>query len=285
MATTEIIKAGSHTFKITENSMKYQDRIISHTFKIGGDYEECVTASYSYRDGTPISAKLLHLLYEPECSIGSDLQRGIGSELMIKTLLRYVYKKINIIPIFSFDDMSHIDCVEKDVSKPPPRKMTQPLHLAFFSIAYNDKTWYEKRFHATMANKAMYEKYRARISFLTDTSQKMPFARFLEIAQPPAEQIELLERYYISANTYRDFFNVIPFKDRCNILRPWLEPFMTHYLKDVFTNSNWEIDVRKLEAYEGGGSRRTRKLRDQRKSRKLVPINYRFIHYKPIHAV
>ena len=272
----EIVKAGGYTFKIIESQMKYQDKTISHTFKIGGDYENCVHLSYFYKNDTPVSAKLPHLMYEPECSIESNLARGIGSELMIKTLLRHAYKKIKSVHIFQFDDMSHIDCEEKDMTVRPPRHMKRPLHLAFFSIAYNGMTWYEKRFQATMIDKERYIRYRERLQFLTDESKKVDFLRFLEIAQPPHDQLSDLKLFYEKTKTYREFFNAIPFESRCDILLPWLETFMLYYISDVYTTA-WEMDILKFNPYIGGSK--------TRKSRRLFPSKYRLIQHKTIHTL
>jgi hypothetical protein len=273
--TEEHIKIGGYTFKIIENSMEYNNTIFSRTFKIGGDYEDCVNLSYTYSNGKPQTAKLPHLMYEPECAIGKELQRGGGSELMIKTLIKYAHKKIPEVNIFEFDDMSNIDCVEKDVSKPPPRKPIRPLKLSYFSIAYNGLTWYEKHFNAKMKDLDKYTKYRERIHFLTDTISKVEFVRFLEIAKPPLSQIEQLKLWYESAKTYREFFNLIPFEDRCNILFSWLDNFMSYYLHDVFTDRYWYIDVRDMDLKKGG-KRQTRK--------RLYPSKYKLIHYESIHS-
>jgi hypothetical protein len=217
-----IIKVGKYTFKIIENTLIYNGNIFSHTFKIGGDYEDCVNLSYSYKDGKPIEAKLPHLMYEPECTVGSDLEKGVGSEILIKALLRYAHNKIKNIDIFYFDDMSHIDCKDKNLTKLPPRKQQMPLKLSYFSIAYNSKTWYEKHFNATMINKELYSKYKSALTFLTSETSKLSFETFLEISKPPIEQLTILKKYYDNAKTYRDFFNNISYKDRCELLLPWL---------------------------------------------------------------
>lgn len=275
-----IIKVGKYQFKVIENKFQYGGNIFSHTFKIGGDYEDCVNLSYTYNNGKPISAKLPHLMYEPECTIGSDLEKGIGSELIIKTLLRYAYNKIKDINIFSFDDMSHIDCKEKNLSTSPPRKHQIPLKLSYFSIAYNSKTWYEKHFNAKMTNKEIYNKYKERIKFLVEPAEKVEFKRFLEISKPPVEQIILLTKYYEQAKTYREFFNNIPYKDRCELLLPWLTNFMQYYLKDVYSDYGWEIDINTMDNKNGGF-----KKSNKQKTRKLYPSKYKIINYSEIHNI
>ena len=272
-----LVKVGKYTFKIVENTLEYDGKIFSRTFKIGGDYNDCVNISYMYRDSVPVSAKLPHLMYEPECAIGSQLERGLGSELIIKTALKYAHDKIKEINIFEFDDMSHIDCIKKDLSKLPPRRPVRPLKLAYFSIVYNDMTWYEKHFNAKMINKDTYAKYRDKLKFLKD--EKEPFERFLEIASPPILQIPQLKEYYSTGKTYRDFFNNIPYKERCEILLPWLNNFMSYYLKDVYSDRGWEINIDEMDRMRGGSQLKKTKS----KTRKLYPSKYKLINYIELH--
>ena len=280
--TANIIKVGGYTFKITETKMIYGgDRIISHTFKIGGDYDNCISVSYSYRNNKPVSAKIPHALYEPECAIGTSLEKGPGTVLMLKTLLRYVHNKIPEITTFEFDDMSHIDCAPKDMSKQPPRPSIKPLSLSYLSIAYNSKTWYEDKFNAKMLDHATYKRYRDAIQFLEMEDKKPSFVDFLQIAQPPKEQYDYLESIYNSSKTYRDFFNKIPKSKRCEILLPWLVQFLNYYLKGVFSTNGWEINVNTMNITEGG--KRVHK-RYTRKS-KLYPLHYRIINYKEQHMM
>jgi hypothetical protein len=269
----ETITVGKYRFTIKENELRFGDRIFSKTFKIGGDYDDCVNLAYIYRDGIPIEAKLPHLMYEPECAVGAHLERGTGSELMIKTLIRYGYNKIQNINLFYFDDMSSIDCIEKNMSELPPRKAKKPLKLSMLSIAYNSETWYEKHFNATMRDKTKYTKYREKVKFLEDKTVKESFERFLEIAQPPVEQIEKLEKYYKSATTYRQFFKNIPFEERCMMLLPWLENFMMYYLRDVYSDLGWEININEMDKKKGGHKNKTRRLK------RLYPKSYKMINY------
>lgn len=271
----EIIKINGYTFKITETKMIYGgDRIISHTFKIGGDYDNCIGVSYTYNNNKPVSAKIPHALYEPECSIGSNLEKGIGTVLMMKTLLRYVHNKIPSITTFQFDDMSHIDCIPKNTNKQPPRPSKKPLSLAYLSIAYNSKTWYEEKFNATLIDSKKYSSYREKISFLKDQHEKVEFTKFLEIAKPPIDQISYLESIYIKSKTYREFFDAIPKAHRCDILSPWLVQFMEYYLKGVFSTNDWQINV---TAMNGGSRSKTRKA--------IYPSKYKMINYKEYHMM
>jgi hypothetical protein len=278
--TYSIVKGGKYTFRVKRTIQSYGDKIIGRTYRIGGDYEKCVTVSYKYKDNIPIEASIPHLLYEPECSIGSTLERGGGSEIMIKTLLRHAYSEIPSLPFFVFDDMSKIDCLPKDIAKPPERKILRPLNLAYFSIAYHGKTWYEMRFNAEMKDKERYVKYRDRLQFLTNPADKPDFERFLEIAQPPDEQIEMLQSLYKETETYRDFFNAIPKEKRCNMLYYWLTTFMKYYIGDVYTENDWVMNVNTFDNTPSLGGGYTRRKRTRRVRKQM----YRLYDYKESHS-
>lgn len=246
---TEVVQAGKYKFTITRNIQSYRDEIIVHTYKVGGDYADCVNISYRYEKNKPVQAKIPHLLYEPECATGSFLEKGSGTEIMIKTAIRYAYNDIKTLVNFEFQDDSHIDCIDKDMSKSPPRKSTQPLSLAFFYIAYGGKTWYEARFNAKMIDSEKYKKYRKSLEFLEDPSQKVSFIQFLQIIGEP---LEFLEKYY-KGSTYRDFFENIPKTRRCELLSGWLNTFMNHYIGSTFDDKGWFINVNTMDITEGGG--------------------------------
>ena len=286
--TSETIKAGKYTFIVTENIMHFRDTIFSHTFKIGGDsYNECVSISYTYHENVPVTAKIMMVEYEPECAVGISLEKGGGTAIMLKAMLQYVHKKIPSITIFEFEDMSHIDCVEKDMTKSPPRKAVKPLSLAYLSIAYNSCTWYEKYFDAKMSDERRYNEYRNSLNFLTDSAAKVDFITFLQIAKPPQKQHSLLESIYNTSETYRDFFKGIPFADRCELLRPWLGGFIEHYIRKYYSPFNWQIDIRSPNIRNIGGIRGGRRLKNAKrrtvKSTADFPSNYRIVSYKERH--
>lgn len=274
------ISGGNYTFVVKRSIQSYGDTLLGRTYVLGGDYTKCITISYKYNNNTPIEASLPHLLYEPECSVGSTLERGGGSEVMIKTAIRYAHSEIPSVSVFSFDDMSKIDCLPKDLSIPPERKLLRPLNLAYFSIAYHDKTWYELRFNAEMIDKKKYTAYRSSLSFLTDSDAKPSFERFLQIAQPPVDQIETLKPLYEGAETYRDFFNAIPKAKRYDMLYYWLSTFMKHYIGRVYNEMNWQMDISTMDKHlsrSGGYTRRHKRGQSRKK------IQYRLYDYKETH--
>jgi len=260
MSYTEIVKSGKYHFKITRNIIKNrEDIILVHTYKVGGDYSDCVNISYFYDNNKPYKVVIPHLLYEPECAIGTSLEMGGGTEIMIKTAIRYAYNDVKILPIFEFQDRSHIDCVDKDLTSKPPRKTLKPLNLAYFYIAYHGMTWYEARFNAEMKDKTKYKLYREKLSFLVTPSVKPSFEDFRVIIKSSFGSLDnaiYIEKIYNKSNTYREFFEAIPKSKRCDVLYPWLNTFMEHYIGDVYDVKGWIINVNTMDTKKSivGGS-------------------------------
>lgn len=261
MIKTTVI-SGNYNFLITDVSTPNREgNIGTRSFSIGGTYEDCINISYLYCDNEPISAKITTVDYEPECALNMNLEKGGGTVIMLKTLLYHAFKEIPSISLFDFDDMSNIDCIEKDMSKDPPRKSLKPLSLAYLYIANYSYTWYEKNFDARMANDSMYTNYRNEIGFLIDPSKKVDFTFFTDICKMNAtttrlsahakaelskeinNQIDELKPLYESSKTYQEFFHKIPIQHRCKILFPWLDTFMNYYLRRVYNTNNWIIDI------------------------------------------
>ncbi len=252
--TTETIIIGKYQFIIKDNISINEDGLVyNRNFKIGGDYEDCVNVSIKYdTNGKAISAKIPTLVYDEECSSGAPLDRGEGTIIMIKTLLRYINNKIPEINEFVFEDKSNIECgTEEEKHQKRRRKRgtyARPLVLYYFSIAFNCVTWYEKHFNAYQKDLIQHNKYRVLVKDLLKKEKMKPsFNEFLLIAQPPMKYLEELKSLYEKSNTYGEFFSSIPKDDRCRLVRDWLPTFMEHYLKDVFKNTDWVIDVKKMD--------------------------------------
>lgn len=257
----EIINADKYRFNIKDNILHTREgNIYSRNFKIGGNYTDCVNVSITYdKFGKPISAKIPTLVYDEECSLSAPLDRGEGTIIMIKTLLRYIKNKIPEINEFIFEDKSNIECgTEEEKQQKRRRKRgthATPIALYYFSIAFNGVTWYEKHFNAYQEDLTLHTAYRTRVrELLKDETIKPPFNDFLLIAQPPRLYLDELEALYEKAKTYGDFFKSIPKDDRCRLVREWISRFMEHYLKGVFKNTDWAIDVRKMNDNQYGGA-------------------------------
>ena len=85
------------------------------------------------------------------------------------------------------------------------------------------------------------------------------------------EIVDELESYYRSSATFGDFFQSIPREHRCRLVRDWISTFMAHYLRDVFDNTNWIIE---LPISMSGGRKNTRKYYcPKSKIRHSTPFN------------
>lgn len=261
---TTTVKVGKYTFKIIDNTLSLREQIYCRNFKIGGKQTNCVNVSISYNDNQPVAAVIPHVMYDADCSEDIPLERGQGSVIMIKTLLHHIHKQLPTITEVRFEDKSNIECANEYEIKTSSKNRKQgtyvyPIPLYYFSIAFNGKTWYEKYFNARQSDTNKHDKYRATIKNLLYSEElktKTSFIQFLEIAQPPVEITNELEQYYNKSVTFGDFFQMMPKQERCILVRDWIHIFMSHYLKDVFENTNWLIE---LPIAVNGGRRHTRK--------------------------
>jgi hypothetical protein len=249
-----IVNIGKYKFQIIDNTLSLREEIYCRNFKIGdnSNNSDCVNVSIKYNQNKPVSASIPYIVYDPDCSIDSPLDRGQGSIIMIKILLRHIHKQMPTITEINFEDKSNIECAtESEIQKKGSRfkkKGTNvyPIPLYYFSIAFNGETWYEKHFNARQKDTNKHMKYKIKIQdllYLSEIKTNTSFLQFLEIAQPPIEIISELEYYYNKADTFGNFFQSIPKPHRCRLVRDWITVFMTYHLKDVFENTNWVIDL------------------------------------------
>jgi hypothetical protein len=218
-------------------------------------------------------------MYHEECSLYEPLGRGEGSIIMIKTLLTHIKSLHPELKKIRFDDMSSIECatdedLEKNRSR-PIKKGTNlvPMPLYYLSIAYNGETWYEKYFHAVQEDTTKQNAYRVRVNkMLNDISEKpREYIDFLKITKVPMNIRMELENFYKNSNTYSEFFHLIPKQERCRLLRPWIKEFMNYYLKGVFSNFDWEIQ---LLNSRGGSLSKTRKKQNKSEKKYYCPNGF-----------
>ena len=261
---TEEIKVGKYTFLIKDNILSYDNRIISRIFSIGGADTVFVNVSIIYKDDKPIHANIPYLLHDHECSIDNNLEKGKGKIIMIKTLLEYIHNKIPSIKEFHFEDNSSIESASyEEIQKKGTNFI--PIPLYYFSIAFNGITWYEKHFNARIEDPEKHNLYREKVDELLysgELKQKTTFIEFLRVSRPTViEIINELKPYYETSNTFNEFFQSIPSKDRIRLVRDWIKNFMMYHLKDVFSNKDWIIEVGMNENVinEKKGGRKTKR--------------------------
>lgn len=261
-----IINVGKYKFQIIDNILSVKEQIYCRNFKIGGNNLDCINVSISYDSkNEPISASIPHIMYDEECSIDVPLDRGEGSIKMIKALFQYIHLQLPSINEVNFEDKSNIECAtEYEIQKKGSRfrkkgTNVNPVPLYYFSIAFNGETWYEKHFNARQKDKNKHDKYREKINDLLHSEQfktNISFIEFLKIARPPMETTDELEKYYINSDTFGNFFQSIPKKDRCRLVRDWISNFMEHHLTNLFSNTGWIIE---LPIITKGGKQKSRK--------------------------
>ena len=227
------VKSGKYTFIIKEKTITREEDIMYTTLQIDPD---CVSIFIRYTDNKPSSANMSP--NHEECVSNEKNTNRVflskGSKVMIQTLIAYVRQKYPTITEIEYDDMSSIECATDEIK-------LKPMSLYNLSIAYNGLTWYEKYFGGRQQNMETHAKYRERVKTLLYDKATKPenFNDFIKIARvPPNLWTELFE-FYKTTETYSEFFNSIPKSERCRLLRPWIDTFMAHYLKNVFYNSNW----------------------------------------------
>ena len=227
------VKSGKYTFIIKEKTITRDEDIMYTTLQIDPDY---VSILIRYTDNKPSSANMSP--NDEECVSNEKNTNRVflskGSKVMIQTLIAYVRQKYPTITEIEYDDMSSIECTTDEIN-------LKPMSLYNLSIAYNGLTWYEKYFGGRQQNMETHAKYRERVKILLYDKATKPanFNDFIKIAHVPPNLWNELFEFYKTAETYSLFFNSIPKSERCRLLRPWIDTFMAHYLKNVFYNSNW----------------------------------------------
>ena len=242
------VKKGKYTFFITENIETWNGVTTGINYKIGGNIRDCVNISVQFDNNVAVSAYIPHAMYNEEYEPLDS--RGEGSIIMIKTLLMHINRLHPELEKIRFDDMSSIECATDEV----------PLY--YLSIAYNGESWYEKYFRAVQENTSKQNAYRVRVNkMLHDITEKpTEYIDFLKITKVPMNIRVELENFYTKSKTYSEFFHLIPKQDRCRLLRPWIKEFMNYYLKGVFSNFDWEIQLSNIR---GRSLSKTRKKQNK----------------------
>jgi hypothetical protein len=107
---------------------------------------------------------------------------------------------------------------------------------------------------------------------LNDITEKpTEYIDFLKITKVPMNIRVELENFYTNSKTYSEFFHLIPKQDRCRLLRPWIKEFMNYYLKGVFSNFDWEIQLSNIR---GGSLSKTRKKQNKSEKKYYCPSGF-----------
>jgi hypothetical protein len=203
------------------------------------DNKSCVNIHiyYSKDTGLPTLAEVSHLKYKQECSIQKTLQKGIGTRNMFLTALTFCSKITPGIQSFQFKDFSEKEC-ENGAN----------IHLGYYSLVMNGKTWYEKNFGAHLKfplfqNMFIQEKQKL---FQKDCIG-VDLSDILESNQVHTLLKQQLIKIYSESQHYSDFFKKIHEKYgmlmMCEIMQPWIRDFMRKLDFEKYFYMDWEITV------------------------------------------
>jgi hypothetical protein len=266
------VKKGKYTFFITNNIETWNGFKTGINYKICGNIRDCVNISVQIDNNVAVSASIPHTMYDEECSLYEPLGRGECSIIMIKTLLMHIKSLHPELKKIRFDDMSSIKCAtNEDLEKKGTNLLSMPLY--YLSIAYNGETWYEKYFHAVQEDTTKQNAYRVRVNkMLNDITEKpTEYIDFLKITKVPMNIRVELEHFYTNSKTYTEFFHLIPKQHRCRLLSPWIKEFMNYYLKGVFSNFDWEIQLSNIS---DGSLSKTRKTQNKGEKKYYCPNGF-----------
>lgn len=210
-------------------SILYDEYCERHIIRFGGR-KECITLSV-YNEG-PFQTMLTGISYDEKCSLEKLLERGKGTEIMLKVALKFTFSIFASIEMIYFVDDSHIQC-----------KKNYQISLALLSIAKHGSTWYQRRF-SSIPEKPKFLQKLATINARLDGAIDLTFKEFDEKYLSVNKNIknttkEGLRYIYESSNTYRTFINVVHQEAKdCLIFKDWLPRFIedieTIHLHDVY---------------------------------------------------
>jgi hypothetical protein len=236
---TETIKSGKYTFQLTEDVEYYDGEIYYKMYKITGNIKDCIEISVNYfnKQQNP-EATFINLAYDPKCSKGVDLDKGNGSRIMVKAAISHIARKNPLVKEFNFQDSSEIDCTES-LSK---LRRNNKISLFYFSMAFNEQTWYEKHFGARQKTSAKHERYRQRLNSILHSPELKPTYRHLrEKVMVDADVMN--ETTYNTHSTLSEVFESIPQVERCNHASNWIVGIMEILMKSYVKNDGWIIPV------------------------------------------
>jgi hypothetical protein len=218
--------ASKEYYKITTSYCNYyacvwkqypdQDRVFI------GAKKKCVTFSIYHYDP---DANLDGLGFSEDCNITGDLQRGQGTQHMLKTSMHVLMKMYpHLSGKFLFKDTSTIQ-----------GERNFKLSLAHHSILHHGKTWYERYFRAVPNDKP--EIYYAGLKYLHN--HVMTTKPELYIRHP---QVILK---YAKATSLKDFLHEMKDAD-AYFYKDWCSPLIGEVVPQV-NDMTWCIDAHTLD--------------------------------------
>ena len=258
-----------HRLKVGSKSLKLSiyESSDNFTFFIGGHDLFCIDAMIDKPDsiladrGFDISQGYLsHIYYNINCSLNSNFERGIDTNMILLLLISYIKDNYNHIKTIRMTDTSSRVCDNG-----------HSVELPLMYYIRTGKTWYESNFHAYMDEDDAIkfnreeEKFQNIKSSITWNNMKSYISEDMPL--PEEEMHDLFE----SAKIWQDFFG--PLSNRtgiskfCIFIAPWIHRFMGAFFRFNFGSAKYIIPLNKIPQleysitrYSRGGKKYTRKL-------------------------
>lgn len=269
----------------------------SASLKFGGSGKgDCVDLAVFANN--PVGV-LTEIEYNAGCSItpsnpnvNTSFARGQTSTLLRGALI-CVRRFFPFVTILRFDDKSHVPCDDVEV-------MLAPQQILVYG-----KTWYERRFAATIENETAYMVYRNKTDALKSENSMMPWHIFQTYGHISPE----FQKLYDESPSYWAFFEAVrkwtlrqqPPMLFCKATWPWLERFLYDYYKyngacllnmtwtmpvtpDGQTNSNVTVKIVQVggKTIQVGGKTRSRNVNAPPEPRRILRSTRRHVFSESI---
>lgn len=215
------------------------------SYKCGGDAinkVQCIDFVVQFSgtvENIVTEAILNNLVYDEGCSLGALLERGEKFQNLLKGFMGFIKQRHPQIENVILSDCSTIECV-MGANKNQKKKTS----LKHFSIAFNGQTYYEKHFGARLITN--HDKYVAGVAKLSVATEKMPYEYFKNtfLKVDYLAKDAKIKEHYESSQTYREFFDKFAdTAERCYLLAPFIEQFITFILSKTLNLTMWHIPI------------------------------------------
>jgi hypothetical protein len=234
----------------TEYNFYDKTKINHYVLNIGGNYDKCVNITIHPEESSRNKELILSWteVINKMCTVDNQVIKGDATIKMIQLAITIAREIAPYAEYISLKDMSFFYCHTPDGEK--------KVSLAPFHIAFNDKTWYEDKFKAILANNADYITYKKCINAMYIENTKPSYFNFGN------ESIkEILMPLYIKSASWKQFFKLIEKNypnDKCTLMYPWIDSAISYIFKgseggDLYTGKEWIIhltNVPKIRYYQ-----------------------------------
>jgi hypothetical protein len=219
-----IIECDPYVFGATITQDDYLQRYV---IKFGGR-KACV--HFTIYDNIP---NIDGIGYGKRCALNKSLEPGEGTEHLLKTAIRFIFKLFPNITKISLKDTSY-RCNENET-----------MSLGMLYIAKYGETWYSKKFGAKAENKKNVDDVIQIINNVLKSDKKPTFKKlkkqYLCKTKISEENIQNFETIYHQSSSLRDFIIKLSMEYDCGFLREWLPKLLTDIKPIVLENEEFMI--------------------------------------------